>query len=252
MKNTRKAFTLVELLVVVAILAILMSLLASGLKGATAKARKAACVSNLKQIGTAWVLYAMDHYDAVAVNSWIGAPTIRDFWKSDETGQNYTLYAGPTDGYLVPYLGAAASVLICPGTTFPQGGKVFGFNSHFNSVPSTYQGFSHWHHTLRNRFANYISSRSEDVWLGWANRGPLPVFTDPILSVPGWTVTPGGAWDQRGLVIHGNTGTLPVLMDDGHVLLFDRSAYPPLWGWWSSDLDPARGYRTQVNEILGL
>lgn len=54
----RAAFTLVELLVVVAIIAILAALLSPALKAARESARSAACVSNLRQLGLAAVSYA--------------------------------------------------------------------------------------------------------------------------------------------------------------------------------------------------
>lgn len=55
------AFTLVELLVVVAIIAILASLLLPGVGRAQASARSIACTSNLRQLGIATRTYAEDH-----------------------------------------------------------------------------------------------------------------------------------------------------------------------------------------------
>jgi prepilin-type N-terminal cleavage/methylation domain-containing protein/prepilin-type processing-associated H-X9-DG protein len=60
------AFTLIELLVVVVIIAILAALLLPALKGAQEKSRSAKCMSNLRQIGTAMLLYS-DDYQGVAV-----------------------------------------------------------------------------------------------------------------------------------------------------------------------------------------
>jgi prepilin-type N-terminal cleavage/methylation domain-containing protein/prepilin-type processing-associated H-X9-DG protein len=57
----KKAFTLIELLVVVAILGILMALILPTLASAKGAARKAACLSNLRQIGIAINLYAHDN-----------------------------------------------------------------------------------------------------------------------------------------------------------------------------------------------
>jgi prepilin-type N-terminal cleavage/methylation domain-containing protein len=50
-------FTLIELLVVIAIIAILAAILFPVFAQARAKARQAACLSNLKQIGTGLMMY---------------------------------------------------------------------------------------------------------------------------------------------------------------------------------------------------
>ncbi len=58
----KKGFTLIELLVVIAIIAILAAILFPVFAQAREKARQASCLSNLKQLGTATILY-LDDWD---------------------------------------------------------------------------------------------------------------------------------------------------------------------------------------------
>src|SRR5271167_4617705 len=60
MTRVPNAFTLIELLVVIAIIAILAVMLLPALARAKLKATQAACLSNQRQMGLAWKMYASD------------------------------------------------------------------------------------------------------------------------------------------------------------------------------------------------
>ena len=78
----RRGFTLTEMLTVIAIMAILMALLFPVFSTTREKARQNACLTNLKQVGTALTAYAQDYDDVHVLShdcllSWVyGTPVI--------------------------------------------------------------------------------------------------------------------------------------------------------------------------------
>ena len=71
MRPKPHAFTLVELLVVIAVIAILASLLLPALAGAKKRARAVQCLHNLKQIGASAHMYANDNDNIIQLDSLI-------------------------------------------------------------------------------------------------------------------------------------------------------------------------------------
>jgi prepilin-type N-terminal cleavage/methylation domain-containing protein len=80
--NSRRAFTMVELLVVIAIIAILAALLLPALGAARAKAKRTACLNNLKQINLGVHLYAGENNDTLPNAGTATFVTYREIVKS--------------------------------------------------------------------------------------------------------------------------------------------------------------------------
>ena len=59
----KEGFTLIELLVVIAIIAILMAILMPALSRVKEQGKRATCLSNLKQLTLAWIMYADENDD---------------------------------------------------------------------------------------------------------------------------------------------------------------------------------------------
>lgn len=100
------AFTLVELLTVMAIVGILVALLFPGYRSVTARAEGAKCLSNLKQIGIAIASYAGENNGAFPRGGWGDAAAL----PLDPPGTDGVGWL--TDIY--PYLNERREVFICP------------------------------------------------------------------------------------------------------------------------------------------
>ena len=70
-RSSRPAFTLIELLTVIAVISILAGLLLPALTRAKTRALSLACENNLKELETCWHLYAVDNEDHLPPNNFV-------------------------------------------------------------------------------------------------------------------------------------------------------------------------------------
>lgn len=105
MRRMRFGFTLVELLVVMAIISILAAMLLPALTKAREQARSVSCRSNLKQIGLAYGMYQQDYDEYFPSCNNVGWPIVTGGWGKTWGAFGDAYYHHPMnilshDGYL--------------------------------------------------------------------------------------------------------------------------------------------------------
>jgi prepilin-type N-terminal cleavage/methylation domain-containing protein/prepilin-type processing-associated H-X9-DG protein len=125
-KKKFRAFTLIELLVVVAIISVLAAILFPVFARARENARRASCMSNMKQIGLGMFMYMQD-YDGMYMVSVSKDATGNILWPQ----------------FIQPYV-KSLNLFNCPSfskTTFTQGSSA---SAYYNSAASVPYGLNFW------------------------------------------------------------------------------------------------------------
>ncbi len=120
-----RAFTLVELLVVIALIALLATVLLPALAGAKIKGQAISCLNNERQLALACMMYVEDAADAFPYNlgsteikrraaeqEYINWTTPVMSWEKDDTDNTNTVLL--TRGGLGPYVARASQLYRCP------------------------------------------------------------------------------------------------------------------------------------------
>jgi len=119
----RRGFTLIELLVVIAIIAILAAILFPVFAKAREKARQTSCLSNIKQMATAGLMYVQDYDSAYFRYTYGSGPSVQ-YWQEIIIPymKNQQLLICPSKRVTTPNCG-------CPGKIFYSGGYALNTTS---------------------------------------------------------------------------------------------------------------------------
>lgn len=216
----RSGFTLIELLVCIGVIGILMSLLLVSMRKVREASRSMACTQNLRQLISAFHLFANDHdrrlpggvYDMGNTD-----PDKRDWLMG--AGPGWNVENGPQKGTIFKYVNRDYNVYRCPSLTFQGLGLARNSNGRFD-----YAAFLSF---AGARLANVRSTSRYTYQNGSTIEVPTPVIVeeDPAAhlngSIGGFASTEGGHASIDRLA-HTHMGKANYASIDGSVHQFDE------------------------------
>lgn len=231
-----RGFTLIELLVVIAIIAILAAILFPVFAQARERARMAACLSNLKQIGTGTMMYVQD-YDEKFPNTKAWGRMWTEEWIPNPNNPDSLRYL---PDLVTPYV-KNKDVWFCP--TVGKDGRPFGFWG--NNIPAGMgnaeaNGTTYlWQHQTSQ--CTSVTPEAPAVTVsGLTQAAVSQVSRAPLIHDIPYHGTDAGI---RGGLFH--AGGINVIYADGHAKYSPKVKPNEDWWWshsgegWSAAVDNA-------------
>jgi prepilin-type N-terminal cleavage/methylation domain-containing protein len=183
-KTNRSGFTLIELLVVIAIIAILAGLLLPALARAKAKANRAKCLNNLKQMNLGFRIFSNDNGEKFP---WLVLPA--DGGSQDAANQQTWRHILPVTNEM-----NSPKILVCPSDspkTMVSTWNLF-LNNNAISYMVGYEAVEQKPQTILTGDRNLVGAANSQTCGSWSGAQGCPI-------------TVNSSWDQT---IHNNAGDL--------------------------------------------
>ncbi|MDF3131091.1 type II secretion system protein [Kiritimatiellaeota bacterium B1221] len=223
----QSGFTLIEMLVVIAIIALLITMISAATGKALEKSRRTACASNLHGLAQGLLVYAMDHNGYFPKyrpdsNAWPWAGE----WATEDYSTFYENYIGDKRTYYCP-----SDLRIRPLSEGGRGAPYFPEKNpgdwRRNTSYNYFGGMSAWNNEARDHTGNKRG--------GYQNLSDIPNASSSTLiadimmlgkSIPSdFSASPEKEWNHPGKTIASSGGNLGYA--DGHVAWVTVGNEPP-------------------------
>jgi prepilin-type N-terminal cleavage/methylation domain-containing protein/prepilin-type processing-associated H-X9-DG protein len=237
MRNRRRGFTLIELLVVIAIIAILAAILFPVFAQAREKARQTACLSNMKQIGTATMMYVQDFDEIMPAWNRRCVPGCSGAWDTTDNYWDAMIYPYVKNGN--PVNRDNGGVWRCPSNLNSSSYRTYGYSQvlmrggwEVSTVGNAYRaiGIPEIEAAAQTIFVGDSGSGGRLAPPWWfqshANRGGTNAAAPPppVPSTNPASNTTTNAWEWPDV----HAGGANYVFTDGHAKwLKDSTAFPP-------------------------